>query len=76
MKSEATVETAEELRPLLHGKIDQLDKDSLALVHRVLLQIEASLLAEKITSDLAKDEKFFDGIEDTILEFRKKHPYR
>jgi hypothetical protein len=66
----------EELRPILHEKIDKLAANDLPLVHRVLLQLEAERLAAEITDGLEKDPKFFDQIDDTITEYRKKHPYR
>ena len=69
-------EKPEELRPVLHEQIDKLAADDLPLVHRVLLQLEAERLAEEITADLAKDAGFFERLDETIAEYRKKHPYK
>jgi hypothetical protein len=77
MKSEIASVKPEELRPILHGQIDQLNADDLPLVHRVLLQLKAERSAEKITAGLESDrENVFDCIEETICEYRKKHPYQ
>jgi hypothetical protein len=38
----------EQLRPLLHEKIEALDAEHLALLHRVLLQMEVEELADKL----------------------------
>jgi len=76
MKTDFTIEKPEAIRPILHDKIDQMDAQTLTLIHRVLLQIEAERLAAQLVSDLDKDEGFFDRIQDAIKEFRKKHPYQ
>ena len=76
MNSEVLPPKPEELRPVVHGQIDQLDADDLPLVHRVLLQLKVERLAEEITSEMEKDPGVFDRIEATISEFRKQHPYR
>ena len=46
----------EQLRPVLHGKIDQMDAKHLSLLHRVLLQIEAEELAEQLGTAFDRDE--------------------
>jgi len=38
----------EQLRSLLHEKIEALDTEHLTLLHRVLLQMEAEELADKL----------------------------
>jgi hypothetical protein len=76
MKTEVLPPKPEELRPIVHGQIDQLNADDLPLVHHVLLQLKAERLAEEITARMEKDPGVFDRIEATIAEFRKEHPYR
>jgi hypothetical protein len=76
MKSGIAPTKPEELRPILHGEIDLLNADDLPLVHRVLLQLKAERLANKITEGFEKDGTIFDQIDQTILEFRKRQPYK
>ena len=76
MKADAIADRPEKLRPLLHDHIDKLPDAELALVHRVLLQLETERLADELAGDLSKDPDFFDRIEQTVVEFRKQHPYR
>lgn len=75
MKSDVAPK-AEELRPIVHGEIDNLNADDLPLVHRVLLQLKAERLAAKITGGFEKDAHIFNRIDETIAEFRKQHPYK
>jgi hypothetical protein len=74
MKTEA--EQPQELRALLHGKIDQLDDRGLALVHRVLLQLEAERLAAELCNEFAKDEYIVERVDKAVAEFRKAYPYK
>jgi hypothetical protein len=74
MKNEGS--TANELRPLLHGKIDELDARGLALVHRVLQQLEAERLAEELRGDFAKEENLDARVDSAVAAFRKAHPYK
>lgn len=76
MKMGAIPEKPEELRPIVHGQIDQLNSDDLPLVHRVLLQLKAERLAENIVNGFAKDDgEIFQKLEETIAGFRKQNPY-
>ena len=40
-----------ELRPVLHARIDQLDGESLAVLHRVALQLELEELVSQVDAD-------------------------
>jgi hypothetical protein len=75
MKAELSHEKPEQLRPIVHGQIDRLNADELPLVHYVLLQLQTERLGEEIADGLAKENSFFDRIDETIAEFRKKRPY-
>jgi hypothetical protein len=74
VKTEA--EKPEQLRPLLHGKIDQLDGRGLAMVHRVLLQLEAERLAAELRDDFSKEDHLLERVDKAVAEFRKAHPYK
>lgn len=76
MKSDVAPGKTEELRPIVHLQIDALSADELPLIHRVLLQLKAEALAEKITTGLEQDGDVFDRLEETIADFRKKRPYQ
>lgn len=76
MKAEAELRKPDELRPLLHGKIDELDARGLAMVHRVLLQLEAEQLAADLQSDFSKEENLVERVDRAVVEFRKTHPYK
>jgi hypothetical protein len=73
-------ENPAELRPLLHAEIDRLPDDALAAAHKALLQIETRQLADELGKEL--DEEWAsgritkEGIAESILEHRRKHPYR
>ena len=70
---------AAQLRPLLHQEIDRLRDEDLAAARRVLLELEATLLARELGGDLAKDwasgTLTDEGINAAIHEHRQRHPY-
>ena len=66
----------EELRPLLREKIEQLDERGLAMMHRVLLQLQAERLAEEITDGFSNEENLVERVDKAVAEFRKAHPYK
>ena len=43
-----------ELRPALHAKIEQLDDEALAILHRVALQLELDQLVGEVDADFDK----------------------
>lgn len=77
--SPAPVDTAA-LRPLVHERIDTLGDADLALVNRLLLELEARALFEKSGRDAAEDwdaGRFTaERVDAAILEHRRQHPYR
>ena len=72
--------TPEELRPLLHQRLDVATEEELAAVHRMLLEMEARRLYDELGDEFAEDWKTGrltkDNIDEAILEHRKAHPYR
>ena len=66
---------AQELRPLLHAKIEQLDPHALALTHQFIREIEIDREIEALRDDLA-DSFDAERAGAVIREFRKRHPYR
>jgi hypothetical protein len=67
----------DQLKPLLHEKIDRMNPEQLALLDRVLLQLEAesqaARLAETFDADAAQGK--FDRATEIIREFRSQHRY-
>ena len=67
----------EKLKPVLHEKIERMDREHLLLLDRILLQIEAEeragKLAEAFDQDLAQGK--FDRISEAIRSFRSAHGY-
>ena len=43
-----------ELRPALHAKVEQLDDEALAILHRVALQLELDQLVGEVDADFDK----------------------
>lgn len=70
----------DELRPLLHERIDQCTAEELDAVRKTLLTLEARRLADELGRDMAEDlrtGKITDEkIAETIREHRQRHPYR
>ena len=68
----------ESLRPLLHDKIERMTDEQLGLMNRVLLQIEAEELAERLGK--AFDEEEAQGklgrIPELVRQFRSEHRYQ
>ena len=67
----------EELKRLLHSKIDQMDERQLNLLNRVMLQLEAEVLAERLGSEFDEDDVRgrFQRIPDLVRQFRSEHRY-
>jgi hypothetical protein len=67
----------DKLKPLLHEKIERMDREQLALLDRVLLQLEAedqaARLVEACDADAARGT--FARATEIIQEFRAQHRY-
>ncbi|MGB8354492.1 MAG: hypothetical protein WCD79_11430 [Chthoniobacteraceae bacterium] len=68
------METPDQLRPLLHRKIDGMDAEHLAVLHRALLQFEADELAEKLGAEFDEDRRSgrLDRLAEIIREYRMR----
>ena len=70
----------QELRPLLHERLDVATDEELAAVHRTLLEMEARRLCEELgeatESAWASGEITEEKIAEAIREHRQAHPYR
>jgi len=67
----ATLEPSE-LRPALHAKVDQLQGEALAILHRVALQLELDQAVAETDSefDLLRGQGRLDGLPEIIREAR------
>jgi hypothetical protein len=67
----------EKLKPVLHDKIERMDGQHLALVNRLLLQLEAEELAERIGEAFNKDHEqgLLRRIPELVKQFRTGHRY-
>ena len=76
----AKLKSPQELRPLLHQRLDAATDEELAAVHRMLLEMEARRLADELGDEMQKDwdsgRITEENIAEAILEHRRKHPYR
>lgn len=72
--------TPEELRPLLHQRLDAATHDELEAVHRMLLEMEARRLFDELGEAVDEDWKTgrlsHENIAESIQDFRQAHPYR
>jgi hypothetical protein len=70
----------EELRPLLHERIDQCNPEELEAVRKTLLMLEARRLADELGREMAEDWRIGkiteEKIAEAIREHRERHPYR
>ena len=70
----------EELRPLLHERIDQCNPEELEAVRKTLLMPEARRLADEFGREMAEDWRTGkiteEKIAEAIREHRERHPYR
>jgi uncharacterized protein YpiB (UPF0302 family) len=62
----------EKLKPLLHDKIDHMNSRQLSLLNRVLLQVEAEELADRLNEafDRDRDEGRFRHLTELVRQFR------
>ena len=69
-----------ELRPLLHERIDQCSPEELDAVRKLLLELEARRLFDELgrgfDEDWASGKLTKENIQEAIIEHRCKHPYR
>lgn len=75
--AQLTTPASENLKPKLHIKIERMSESQLSLLNRVLLQIEAEELAERIGSAFEQDqsEGKFERIPELVRQFRSEHRY-
>jgi hypothetical protein len=64
------------LRRLLHRKIDTLEERGLAMVHRVILQLDTEKLGAELSSEFGREEELVKRVDRVVAQFRKKHPYK
>ncbi|MCX6922531.1 MAG: hypothetical protein NT154_04850 [Verrucomicrobia bacterium] len=67
----------EKLKPVLHDKIERMDSQHLALLNRLLLQLEAEELAERLGEAFDKDHEqgLLRRIPELVKQFRTGHRY-
>ena len=77
MKPPSSPIEPEQLRPLLHKKIEHMTGEQLSLLNRVLLQMEAEERADRLSEAFDKDRE--EGkqrrISELVQQFRSKHRY-
>ena len=64
--------SVEKLKPMLHEKIEHMDAGQLSLLHRVLLQVEAEELADRLNDAFDSDHEQgkFRQLSESIQKFR------
>jgi len=67
----------EKLKPLLHEKIEHMNGQQLSLLNRVLLQVEAEELADRLNEAFDKDRENgqLRRISELVKKFRAEHRY-
>ena len=67
----------EKLKPVLHDKIERMDGQQLAWLNRLLLQLEAEDLAERLGESFDKDHEqgLMRSIPELVKQFRTGHRY-
>jgi hypothetical protein len=67
----------EKLKPVLHDKIERMDGQHLALLNRLLLQLEAEELAERLGEAFDKDHEqgLLRRVPELVKQFRTGHRY-
>ncbi|MBI4327516.1 MAG: hypothetical protein HY674_19965 [Chloroflexi bacterium] len=67
----------EKLKPVLHEKIERMDGRHLALLNRVLLQLEAEELTDRLSEAFDKDREqgILRRIPELVQQFRAGHRY-
>ena len=67
----------EKLKPLLHEKIEHMNSRQLSLLNRVLLQVEAEELADRLNGafDEDREQGKLRRISELVKQFRAGHRY-
>jgi hypothetical protein len=67
----------EKLKPVLHDKIERMDDRHLALLRRVLVQLEVEERADRLGDAFDKDHEqgLLRRIPELIRQFRAEHRY-
>lgn len=67
-----TTQQPSELRPALHAKIDQLDGEALAILHRVALRLELDQVVAQVDAefDTLREAGRLDRVPEIIREAR------
>jgi hypothetical protein len=67
----------EQLKPALHEKIDRMNGEQLALLDRVLLQLEAEEAADRLGKAFDADhaQGKLRRVTELVREFRAEHRY-
>ena len=67
----------EKLKPVLHDKIERMDGQHLALLNRLLLQLEAEEVAERLGEAFDKDHEqgLLRRIPKLVKQFRAERRY-
>ena len=75
--AQSSPQTPESLRALLHIKIERMSEEQLGMLNRVLLQIEAQELAEKLGQafETKQAQGKLDRIPELVRQFRSEHRY-
>jgi hypothetical protein len=65
----------EKLKPVLHEKIERMDAEHLSLLNRVLLQVEAEELADRLNDAFDQDraQGRLRRISELVKQFRSGH---
>jgi hypothetical protein len=67
----------EKLKPALYEKIERMDAEQLSLLNRVLLQVEAEELADRLNEafDQDREQDRLRRISELVKQFRAEHRY-
>ena len=67
----------EKLKAALHEKIERMDAEQLSLLNRVLLQVEAEELADRLNEafDQDREQGRLRRISELVKQFRAEHRY-
>jgi hypothetical protein len=67
----------EQLKPVLHEKIERMGGEQLSLLNRVLLQLEVEERADRLSEAFDKDHAAgrWQRVAELVREFRAKHRY-
>lgn len=67
----------EQLKPVLHEKIERMSGEQLSLLNRVMLQLEVEERADRLSEAFDKDQAAgqLRRVTELVQEFRAKHRY-